>query len=532
MLKRIVLLCLIYGIITANKKKFSDAEASINSMFKEMQERFYKNAEEIVNKGSTGPNREFVEYKKHMYDYIMKMGQFKEQYEAHQNLFDTGNGKAAKCLFRSFLALNLKTFNIPQTDDPYYFMGDRSYVININKLPQTGKCKVNPWSSTYWAMRYGGISVRYPFTSMNTMGVVGSNGGFSSNYNWYQSVNKYSQPREYNQYKSSTSFPSYVDAWYSPAEKYDLAHADENFTLTNYCKQEGAQYLKNGDIPSWYGICHGWVLASYLYPTPTKPVTVTGGLGGIIRFLPDDVKALASQFYANVKYTTRWIGARCDYNPGQPGWSTSLACRSLNAASFLIAIANWMGIRSKCAVLDPKADAEIWNQPWKQYQLRYYNIITNYFYSDPEDAKVSIDQVRSCRSPRCRNALASNQNGSYFVGCFFQITYAEETNAVHTLYTLPDKYKTDNFDSTISLDENDNIIGGNWNTGIYPNFVWMPAEGEKIGGINDDILTSFKGTSQELKNNRDLAISSSRKGQVLKAFIDWLVVQSSTSQPS
>jgi hypothetical protein len=253
---------------------------------------------------------------------------------------------------------------------------------------------------------------------------------------------------------------------------------------------------------------------------------MTGATGLTIRYLPDDIKALASQFYANAKYTTRWIGARCDYNPGQPGWSTSAACRSLNPASFLIAITNWMGIRNKCAVLDPKADAEIWNQPWKQYTLRYYSIVDSRFYSDADSAKASISQLSSCGTSRCRSALANNRDAAYVVGCFFQFTYIDETNPIHALYTMPDKSKTGSFDSFIALDENMNVTGGNWNTGVYPNFVWMPAEGEKIGGINDDAVTDFRGTSQELKNNLKFAQSSSRKGQVLKAFIDWLVAQS------
>jgi len=512
------------SFIFSSKVKELDAEEIINDNFTKLRNDFIANKEKETV-GAT-VNVEIDVYRRSMRDMIMRKGAFKEQIDSAMN----DEGSSTSNNFMSFLSLKTPFSGV---DDPYYFFSNRSFITDIRQLPQTAKTSVVPWSSTYWATKYGGVSVRFPGNSMNTTGYINTNTGtFAYYYNWYRSVNMYHQPSEYNRYSSSSSFPSYVDSWYSPSEKYDLAMGDPYFTLTNYVKKEGAQWVKNGDVPKWYGICHGWVLAAYIFPTPTKPVTITGATGVTIRFLPDDIKALASQYWANVSYTTRWIGARCDFAHTDANWSRSSGCRSLNPGSFLITIGNWIGLQGKVAVLDPKADAEIWNQPMRAYSLRYYNVITNSFYSNANDAKVSLNQLYYCNTSRCRIILNNNSGAAYIVGAFIQVTYINETNPIHALYTQPNSSQTDNFDSSISLDSNMNIIGGDWNTNAYPNFVWRADESLPVTGVSDASTPYFDGSSDTLRSFTNYAQTGSQKGQVLKSFISWLVAQSSAVSPS
>jgi hypothetical protein len=419
----------------------------------------------------------------------------------------------------SLIALDRK---FPKSDDPVYFFGNRTYTTNIYKIPQSGQVAQTPWSSTYWATRHGGISVRYVGGRMNTAGSL----------NWRQSINRYRQPAEFRANYRYPNFSGQVNGWYSPSEKYDMVMGDTAFSLTNYVKNEGYQWARNGDIPSWYGICHGWAAAAYEFRRPYKPVTLVGATGVTVRFLPDDIKALASQYWANVKYTTRWIGNRCNSKQNTSRWSYDSSCRSLNPGSFVVSIGNWMGLLGKSCVIDPKADPEIWNQPVKAYSLRYYNIVTGAFYSSAKAAMVSRDRLRYCGTQWCRNVYNTSSNAVNVVGAFIRVTYTVETNPVYSTTTRPDSLKTENFDSAIELDQNGNIIGGEWRYNVYPNFMWTPDIELPVEGVSDDACDSavpvFGGSAGDLIKMTSLAQTGSKRGQVLRSFINWLVDKSSS----
>jgi hypothetical protein len=508
----IYFLLLISNECNKNKLNIEDEEAE-NLKFQKLKEEHEKLMTEkeanIVEK--TSEQDEFIDYRASIFEKIIGRSDNKEQI-----IQLTKEDKTIKLVSKGESLISLQR-TYPKSDHPKFFFDKTQYIVNISDLPISGKANLKPWSSTFWPTNNGGVSVRYGRNNKNTTGA-----------NWAVSVSRYRQPYEHRLYSKSRIFSQYVNYYYSAAEKYDLAVGDTSYTLTNFSKNEGGKWARQGKVPSWYGICHGWATASYMFDKPIKPVNILAADGITkITFLPDDIKGLASLFWANVKYTTRWIGAKCNYFQSNVRWNYDPSCRSINPASFIITLANRIGIQKKNLVLDPEADPEIWNQPVYSYTMRYYNVINNKFSSDPDISKINVSQLRSCRSAWCNKICASlSQSTKYVIGTFLNVVYTVESQLNHSNVTNPEKFKTGNWDSAIELDDSGNVIGGEWKYRIHPNFLWRADEDLPFEGVSDKSFTSFGGDSSELSKITNLAISASKKGQVLKAFIKYLVSKS------
>jgi len=277
---------------------------------------------------------------------------------------------------------------IEEIDSPSNFFCNK-FVTKIEDLPTTAELNL-PWSAYYWAIKRGGLSARYgPYNSEAQKNLT----------TWKDYVNSYSQPKEHNTYYNTKNWDYMVNKIFSPSEKYDLLVGDLNYTLTNKMKEEGQDMAKdeNGDVPGWMGKCHGWTPASINEPRPIKTVNITAADGKtVISFYPEDIKGLASIFWASTSYDQKFIGARCKYKdlskvPKDPEtglWDT-YQCFTVNPASLVIVLANQIGIRKKHLIYDPDSNGQIWNQPVYGYTLKYFNPITNE-YGKTNSVKVSM----------------------------------------------------------------------------------------------------------------------------------------------
>jgi len=208
---------------------------------------------------------------------------------------------------------------------------------------------------------------------------------------------------------------------YSPAEKYDLLVGDFNYTLTNKMKEEGNHVTKDedGDVPEWMGHCHGWSAASINEPRPTKTVNITAADGKtVISFYPEDIKALATAFWAATKYETAFLGSRCEYSDfseipsdNETGLWEDYQCFTVNPASLVIAMANQLGIKKKSLVYDPDSNGEIWNQPVYGYNMTYFNPLTK---KDGElaESKISMKQLREAIENASRSSNSTHASDS------------------------------------------------------------------------------------------------------------------------
>ncbi len=440
--------------------------------------------------------------------------------------------KHAQSRLASFLEVNSP---MPDQDDPKLFFGDDvSYTTNINSIPYIGNVTIAGWSSSYWPMRNGEVSVRYPLNEKNTIGVVDpESGDYSYFYTWSESVFRYTQPEEHDSmFKSNyTNYVKYIDDNYSPSEKYDLLLGDYKFTLTNYLKNEGHQHSYGGDMPTWYGLCHGWAVASVYFRRPFTSVTINNPDGIPVRFLPDDIKALAVLFWGNAESTTKFAGKICEFYWPDPGWFSSAACRSLNPAAFMIVLGNQCGLWGKNLIYDPDADPEIWNFPLKSYEFKYYNPLTNEFFMDAASAKVNLTSLLNSGDEFLTGLSSSSAtNATSALGVFMRVTKTQVTDITklhHNDTTADDDDFTDEFDAVVTLDANDNMIGGDWKFKTHPNFLWWYDEKDGVKGINDETLTSFSTDKTYLDTIMDKVRESSNRGQPLLAWINYLVNNSS-----
>jgi hypothetical protein len=204
-----------------------------------------------------------------------------------------------------------------------------------------------PWSETYWPAKKGGIAARYLDSKANAF--------------------KVDRPSEA-EIKAMT--PEQIRN-FSPAEKFDILNGDYDFPFT---QRVLAPY--DSSMPSWNGICHGWVPAAINYPEP-QPITVKNKDGIEIQFGSSDIKGLISFYYAweaaefdeqgvdhfaqvkpiQIPFAYRQLGERCDQGLGKCKGHT------LNPAAFHLALANVMGNYHRSFVVNVDPTQQVWNQP-------------------------------------------------------------------------------------------------------------------------------------------------------------------------
>lgn len=438
--------------------------------------------------------------------------------------------------FLSYISLsknNLLDFSA--LEKPETFLNGE-YLKNIMDIPTTGE-GLEPWSSTYWAMRNALISVRYDRTQRNTIGDWDpKTQRFIRKYSYTESISKYKNPDEFiSKLRAKENIEKYINDVFSPSEKWDMLFVDTQFTMTNWMRWKSNQFVQKGDIPSWYGICHGWAVASYFFKRPCKPVTLYAADGRTrITFLPDDIKALASQYWANTDYKTRFIGTTCPFEDpnkiekdASTGLYTDPRCTSLDPGALLIILGNQMGLKKLNFVFDPNPDGEIWNQPVKSYSVDYYNLNDNLIYIKSTDNYLDVKELGNFKDPYLKFVSAkAPSNAIWVVGAYFQIVYGVEVEASKTSQALPNAFKTGEYLAAIYLDKNKNVIGGKWKYNSHPNFAWKFEESYASKGMFDDQVKNFNGSASNLRSLAQIAKKASQYGQPLFKVVEYLVEKS------
>jgi len=179
----------------------------------------------------------------------------------------------------------------------------------------------------------------------------------------------------------------------------------------------------------------------------------------------------------------------------------------------------------KSLIYDPDSNGQIWNQPVYGYEISYYNPIT--------DLPGHLNQTKVTMLE-----IAENNNQTSFLNFFARKAGPQTRSAVgvrmHVNYVFenpPQKGETqlpDNLDSRdykflLELDQNDNIVGGEWTKNSHPIFIWGAAEGEKPFGYGDDLIQSFDGSVESLRNLTAVAKEGSKKNVVLGAVVKYFI---------
>jgi hypothetical protein len=428
---------------------------------------------------------------------------------------------------------NLRMWRV--MDNPERFL-NKTFTRNIRYLPLRANSTITPWSGHYWPLRYGLISVRYSGNSKDTQYNYGSRSGgrYVPTYTFLQSINKYHQPAEHNFYSKLPDYEKYVNDNYSPSEKYDLLVGDYNFTLTNEMKTHGYEWQwTDGDISGWLGICHGWAVAAFMEKRPLHPVYLRAADGvTVIKFLPDDMKALASVFWAMAPFDNHMVGYRC-----QKGWMLNqlerdtrtglmldYQCFGINPGSFHLLFTNQIGIRGRNLVFEPKISSQIWNQPVIGYSSFYYHPITNRT-GTLDESQITTGQAKLYNIPFINFVLRNETEPTrYIVGVNTTVYYKFEINPNHEKFDTPDAEKKVSYTYILQLDENHNIIGGEWTTNAHPHYAYGAVEDYQTD--NDKLAPVWLGSPEYLRDISGIIKKQSLMKLPLKAIYRLMIDRS------
>lgn len=393
------------------------------------------------------------------------------------------------------------------------FLENLTAVTNIYQLQEQGltkgKSSFEPWANSYWPIHQGLLANRYSDSSFPKSKF------FMDNYNYFLA-----RPPEALLAAGNLN-------QLSPAEKYDLLVGDRNWTLTKAMWQKGLSDLAtDGGVATWTGICHGWAGATHMgVKQPQNAVTATDVTGTYsILFYPDDIAALLSFLWADSSPEAVKAGNRCKqgvvtkdpYNrPLDP------ACLDSNPMSWHLAVTNRVGLYGKSFVMDSSSGPEVWNYPVSSYDYSYFNPRT---FESSHSLSASIvplsyvltDKYTQYRSPKAK----------YLVGVTMDVFHpalisprigSPKENIIHS-----ESYTYD-----LELDENYNIVGGEWYSYDRPDFMWSFPAGAKAANREDAAISDvWDGHSMLPHSYAENAILASDRGKVLSKIAEALQEQS------
>jgi hypothetical protein len=293
---------------------------------------------------------------------------------------------------------------------------------NLSRLPLAGQVK-SPrrlWANDYWPRNRGLI-----------------------NYRW-------NSPRpEGFDYESPTfsqllSMTKEEIAELSPAEKLDILNGNYDYPLK---KEVSGNASKFASI--WQGICHGWAPASINHDEPT-PKILLNPHGLEVPFGSSDIKALLSYFYANhfPLRSTHQLGKRCQLNFGRN-------CeQDLNAGAFHLILTNRLGLRGESFVADVERKRQVWNHAISSFQSK---IVHSSLKSVEDSAPGTVRRV-------------------YVKSTIIFVKSIKRNSWFPVLGTDLQVYDQKDYEYTLDLNGNGEIIGGEWTSEDRSDFLWLVKE--------------------------------------------------------
>ncbi len=386
-----------------------------------------------------------------------------------------------------------------------------NYESNIYKLTSynQGAVATIPWAGHYWPIYQGGIGARYGDPKFPR------SESFKTNYNYYTK----------NYLKVPGTEPDKL-ARLSPAEKYDYLIGDRQWSLTQSVWTEGKSFLDSiGKVETWMGICHGWAPAAFVLPEPQKAFDLELESGkGAVRFYPHDIKGLVSQLWAKASFNYNYLGGRCNvkHPPADSnGRIISTNCFDINPATWHLALTHWVGRDRQSFVLDATYDYEVWNQPISSYKLTFFNPSTK-SHGSMESSIVPYSEVRKDPYKKYRSA-----NTRYLVGVISEIKYVveEEPDQNNSISNPLSRLVTVTYYYDLELDQNYNIIGGEWYQQGHPDMLWKPIRGALAAAIGEERLPEWDGSLPVPVDFFKVGISASAQktplSKILNKLVEW-----------
>lgn len=407
------------------------------------------------------------------------------------------------------LAQEFKNFSEPLTDDNFeLFTEGLTAVKNIFELEARGLARGSveqvPWSGSYWPVHRGILSFRFADPNFK------ASKDFVTNYEQFNS----SRPEIF-------IYENRIGQL-SPAEKYDLLVGDLNWTLSKKMWEKGRVDLDRGlEIPQWTGICHGWAAATQSgLGAPEHSVSVMDiSQTHSIHFYPHDIKGLISFLWAESGPASFRAGNRCRQNEvvrDEYLRPVDSACLDGNPMTWHLAITNRVGLGRKSFVMDASSGTEVWNYAVSSYDYSYFNPRTfEPFYAldraiEPIE-NMNSDRFRRYRSPRAR----------FVVGIVMEVFHSAliepTTNEGNQWVAQVHKFYYD-----LELDENHQIVGGEWHSTDRPDFIWSLPKGSQAQAKEDYALAAWDANQVLPLSHATSAIQAAQRGKILRTIVEGL----------
>lgn len=339
-------------------------------------------------------------------------------------------------------------------NSPVFFkkLAGTEMITNFKQLPTNGEQLDDRygWSETYWPSNVGGIAYRWSHPNPEP---------FKYKFNSKEELKRMGM-QELSQL--------------SPAEMYDVAMGDYNYTLTR--KMLGRYSPR--DL-WWEGICHGWSQAATNYPEPAK-VLVTNPDGIKVPFGSSDVKALLAMHEAsNFGGAYSFTGRRCKVNGKVPGEgdnrdrntnppsdedANSPDCKDVNAGAFHVVLTNMLGIHGRGFVADIDRFNDVWNQPVTSYETTIVS----------EEAISESDRAGGvARKVRVHTKMTYGEELKFYTP---QLAAEGKKNFVSkspVTGTVHQEFRFKPYEYYVEIDAAGKVIGGSWISETRPDFLWM-----------------------------------------------------------
>jgi inner membrane protein len=258
----------------------------------------------------------------------------------------------------------------------------------------------------------------------------------------------------------------------SPTEKYDLSVGDYSFAASRHALEQ--THNRSPHPRFWFGLCNGVAAAALATAEPYRVVEATNPDGFVVRFHPNDVKALLALSYYETA-SLELLGGAC----GVISFDAGAVC-SMNPGSLVLAILNRIGIAKRSFLVDVHPSVQMQQYPVAGARVAVlrapYPAGTAADGTDLAGRAATLVDVAirlDVSSTELDYAAADRLDGAEAGGTYRKVGAREVS------FTYP---------ATLALDAEGEIVGGRWNgTGDGPDFVAFPAGGPRL---NDDRTVS------------------------------------------
>lgn len=375
-------------------------------------------------------------------------------------------------------------------------------IVQLDELNLTkGKANFEPWASSYWPIHRGVLAYRY---------------SDKANYKSKSFLHNYTA---FHAKPSETYIAENRIDRLSPAEKYDLLVGDRSWSLTRAMWKKGYDdYQEKGMVALWTGICHGWSAIAQRDVIPPQHNVVMRDVTNTysITFYESDVKGLMSYLWAESPPETKQAGRRCYQYPIRRDpllRPIEVSCLDTNPMTWHLSITNRLGRYGKGFVMDSSLGAEVWNYPLSSYDYSYFNARTFEPMHSLKSAMVPIAELTNDRFLSVRN-----EKTKYVAGVIMDVFHPALIEP--TMGPMGNAYQTHTFIYDLELDENFDVVGGEWYSQEQPDFIWTFAD-DLTARVREDIqdFGVWDDNAPIPTNVAQSAISASKRGKIMATIV-------------